>query len=529
MPLKWLKSDDSAEITDTELALYAENARLDFVICIEDSVKLIIETDGSYHRGSSAEKSDREKARSNDKKKEKWINDILKAKDIFISKPTDGSSSNEIEYIESILEKNTNISIKIRKENVDVCERVNLKNGIISKLNEVVKGSLLKLKEFTGFGEPTNESLRTLLKFNYSNAADVSYNNADINNLYICRYGMVYAYEYALMYDIVMRSMKMNIDNNTDNSLRTTSFGCGSLLDALSLAYAKARLVCSDPDYDKININYMGIDKANWENFFIPLKANEVYVSGVKSTNYEEPEMSELDEKIRGCFKRIQFYNNDLEKYCEFKSNSSFERNVIMFPKIINELDDEEIEKITQTFETIDFKCKEYYICASHSRSKCGKGRDNVNKIISSINRNGDFDVCSDIYKIMGENADDFEAAWFGGGIDSLTDVKDNDSFCGEDPCRRSCYVFESSFEERSNDCRLAAELNSDFGSPEALSYLWTLNRFAKTLPYEILSGIFGIPAEEITETVINQRIRMMQVVRVSQIVFQIIRLKKKQ
>ncbi|MCM1488041.1 MAG: AAA domain-containing protein [Firmicutes bacterium] len=467
VPLKALQGGNAAECRDEELLEYAKNSRLDFVVCQGNTVRLIIEVDGAYHRSGGEDRSKWDKIRKCDELKNRWMSEILGAEDIFLRIPTDGTTSKEEELIQNKLEESGNTSITISNDELIKCT-------ITKKLIEVTNNCLSELRVFVDGHMDGNrrltDEIAKRIQHDYVNSENAGYlcdNDISIakNNMYICRYSAAYAFEYALMYDIVLRSMLAS--GKTD--LRVTSFGCGSFLDALSLAYAKSSLASCDKRYSDIKMTYVGVDISDWNKFFIP------------PNTAEHPAISAADETIQKCFNEIQFCHESAEEYCKERNGQNFTQNVIFFPKILNELDDDYFEGFIGAFGSMIFTEKEYYICVSHSRTKIIDGVKRINSILSRINQSDEFDICCDIYEMIGnDNADDFNSKWLHGDeADELVKIQKGQlSFTKYAPSR-DCYAFNSSLREESDgtnnnnysSCHISG-LNSDFKCSEAENYV---------------------------------------------------------
>lgn len=135
------------------------------------------------------------------------------------------------------------------------------------------------------------------------------YNDAVLQDLYILRYGMAYAYEYKKLYKTMMD--EMDVIRMTDviwfgNKLEVVSFGCGTMID-----YWALKRVFSE----KAQIIYHGVDVVDWNN------------------------------KVPACQEDVvKFHKQTASEY--LASCEKLTADAYVFPKSISELDDEEIEAI---------------------------------------------------------------------------------------------------------------------------------------------------------------------------------------
>ena len=588
VPLQYLKRRGVVLETcgDIELRKFVGRdwTTLDFVICKGRAVKLIIEVDGSYHRGADIDADKRQQVNDNDNKKNRWIcdKDKLNGGKIFIRMPTDGtfvqtyqevkgkgifkaaSRSEEIrderEFIKRLLSKNTASSIYIAPKDKNKCKNAGeykkLKQDVLDKLNDVIEKSY---EEFSKFADPENlseDALRVLAGLNFEKAESVEYKDGQQHNFYICRYAPAYAFDYSLIYDIVMRSMKKSGTVNMD----VTSFGCGTMIDALAMVYAKASLAAMDTGYGDIKMTYTGIDAANWGKFFVPPIKGEFYLSGDIDKNVKAAELSDLDKRIRSNFDMIRLHRlNIVDDIDKIKENpNAYLGNVIIFPRILNELhsktgaDDQKdfsdpeqpINKFMDKFIEVAFDktdYDEYYICVSHSKHDRTFCMLEIDKLVNSLtdeNRFEDvrFKAESNIYVMMGmkdaegnmtdkEAMDSFRCTWTGGGEDELTAV---DSLLPDDrtkpdkyPAANKCFIFKSvadnyvdeiNKEDEIRDVERIKNHNGDFE--------------CTAVPYVYLKNL-----QEAANAVNNSRlseVRTAQISTVRYTLFQIIKLKKK-
>lgn len=137
---------------------------------------------------------------------------------------------------------------------------------------------------------------------------------------YMMKYGKYYAMEYYWIYDLTLRVLS---DSQTETCAITYSFGCGSMIDGVSLCYAHKRLLNLYTVYQlKKKLYYRGIDQVRW--------ADEGMLDGGLIRAYDD---QSLDLKGFLDTGMIDFW--DVHK--------SFSANIISFPKMLSEdLDDQQ-------------------------------------------------------------------------------------------------------------------------------------------------------------------------------------------
>ncbi|MGN1416532.1 MAG: AAA domain-containing protein [Oscillospiraceae bacterium] len=484
VPLKCIAETEYADVTDEDMLDFRESSALDIVMCRGSEIMAIIEIDGAYHRID-------EHQRECDEKKDSWLLDILDAGGRYLRFSTDGSSDSEMEIVERALHCSDSAPLTIKSEAAELCrsitDTVNKRDFLIRRLYDTISDCLERVREKTDSADISDETKKTLCSMNYQNADDISYDEELGRQFYLCRYGIAYAFEYALMYEIVMRSY-IKKDGGAQ-SLGAFSFGCGSLPDAWAMAYSMNRLTAEDMSFGSCSLYYKGIDSASWTEKFIPEEENGS--SCVSS--------SEL-------FSNFRLFDSDIADFMDKRLRKNVYHNILMFPKILNELSGEYLEKMTDILGSCSFSFDEYYVCVSHSRSHLANGGAKaVERIINAVNRSNEFDVCSNIYEMMGVSSLRELKTWNSSADDELVDITSPEYFelFGGISSPLSCYAFRSSLIDGGREASEISELNPDFASENTEKYLKAL---ALRLP----------------------EARVHQNVKVSQLVFQIVRLKRK-
>lgn len=441
----------------------------DFAICRDNKVLVIIEVDGGFHR------SDPEQPQT----------DIIKDNAVAAA-GTDTVvvriNTNDL-YAEKTIAKALDTALEgDRFLIVDTARarRVfyNRKGGgLIKGLKKVIDKSFDDFCEAYKKDTCSEEVNAAIAANNYAapDSNDFNYSNKTAADYYLCRYGIAYAFEYALIYSIVLKSM-----NYYGEQFRgLLSLGCGSMVDGWSMAYADSRLNYSNGHLPP-RFRYMGVDCTEW---------NVRFIDRVTEGDKTVPSVHKKP------FSEVVFFHGFVQDY--FRSlgsdNDVGDYNVICFPKILNELNDAAADEIAEYFGNMKFPLNEYYICASHSRSKCDDGARRLKRIIDKINRSDEFEVTYDIPE-MNIDDDTILKAIYPKCPDELTAL-DADA----ESCMKS-YVFNSSIQTDENAVYI--------------------NKIDSNFYMRRITDAFAKMQEE------DDGIRS-PIIRVSQLTFQIVRLKR--
>lgn len=515
VPMALIEQIHQIECSDEPLLKFMKTSKFDFVLCKGNAIKLIIEVDGSIHRNELKKVVDDYTQPQLDAFKNKWIND-LGAANLFLRLPTNGETDNEIEMIReklSLADKPVlTLLDKVPEGLLDETEKASIAvRDLIKFRDEFINARFGEVKQLIDIG---NISALAAVFPNYSKPTNY-YDNEYFRALYHCKYSMAYSFEYAMLWDIVLRAYCLD---NDDDNFSVCSFGCGSMVEAWSLAYAKARLTHKHKDknmrrrFDKLKLSFTGVDLVDWEQHLIP-----------------SPE-SNYFEKTELCADSV------------LASQYNASAKVYIFPKLLNHLEAD--GGINDIFSRLDFsQNNEYYIIISHNRSsvlrtdqETGKKiltREVLDQIRSEVEdiAKQKFDICYDIFTMLGEEEDDFYDTWLSGKDEIVDVVTDRAKYGISEPETQNvssahmkrgarprygivgakrqsyeerCYVFKSSLDDETNI--QFHDLNGDF----------SLNK-------EILNTFIGL--NDIPKI---RDCRPICVTRVNEIVFQVIRLKKR-
>lgn len=317
-------------------------------VCEENNIKAIVHILDKSYRDACGVKYRFQKML------EKHINEI--AGGIYVQIPTNGSSSRELEAIRKACKTKTALPLKFDSSSFK--RMLNeITSDCISKVNEYIDGGLNKKKLDT-------------LDIDFRFPQDVKYDDENRQNYYFCRYGTAYAFEYAMMYDIVFKKAFLSAKSKETPKFNILSLGCGSGLDGFAAAYAKAN--CKANCGREITLTYHGVDCREWQ------------------LDLLEP----VQEHFTGAADRVFC---DVVKY--FAGANAISQNVIFFPKIVNELGKETRERLLEAASgKADPNVSEYYLCFSHSKSQV-KDKDGAafaEKFVEAFNAETQYEVSGD-------------------------------------------------------------------------------------------------------------------------------------
>lgn len=155
------------------------------------------------------------------------------------------------------------------------------------------------------------------LRFDYGNLPD--YNNDLLQDVYIIRYGLAYAFEYKRMYKRLLESL------TPGRTLEVTSLGCGNMVDYWSLKQVLPA---------NCSVRYHGVDVIDWNDKF-PAWARD----------------------------RIDFVQEGINDY--LAECDSLTSDVYVFPKSISELSKDEVEDICRMIREKGFAKNEVHFLFS--------------------------------------------------------------------------------------------------------------------------------------------------------------------
>lgn len=388
-PLEFLtknaETPEDDEFSQDDLLQYRQLARIDIVICKGNQALLAIEVDGAHHR------IENQTIQQNDARKNLWMKAVPRLH--FLRFPTNGETSNEIQRIQREISSCDGIEIDaldIQRQCADEQKRkiaLYYQDFITQNLRQVQShihenGRKLTLDE---------SLLRVIQSLNYikPTSLDANYSDSLTNAYYFSRYGMAYAFEYVMLHDMVFR-MAMHRTNTQYHGVY--SFGCGSLVDAWSMAYAKYLLASRNPQYQNVRMIYQGVDLSRWKNCVI-------------EPAYPQKTFTEMHEIFD---RRIRFSKTGADQFLDSADTLQYE--TLFFPKILNELNDSIVQNIADALKKIKLnqRAQEYYLCISHSKKKVREDMKKVNQIIDAFIQNAKrdgftFEVEDDLQAVLGE------------------------------------------------------------------------------------------------------------------------------
>lgn len=418
-----LESIEGITPRDKEQKEYIANgARFDIVIAKEQQVHLIIEVDGEYHR------QDRE-TQERDRIKDEMVLSLGEdfAKERYIRLATDGTTCNEIDTILNML---------YIQEDKELPKLSNTKNNwrysgmheqLVELLDDFMRSAADTLNEEINeednvISDELHSVMTNALNFANGHNPEAEYRNRLLNAYYMYRFGYAYAFEYAAIYEMLLKDYRA-LEQQENPILGVCSLGCGSAIDAWSLAYAKEKLAEEGNELARrLSLRYYGVDAIEWP-MMIGREQNTVLNEIYPSRN---PHYPGIGSNNPGDI--VDFFRE--EKYYSLY-------NILFFPKILNELEDDTVEnmlnEIDEAVSRGGFAVRdEIYLCISHSKTHLQRGLSVVSRIIERINRNDDFVVRGDIPEIWNEGRTE-------GHKIQLAETSRNTQNCPEE---RKCYEF---------------------------------------------------------------------------------------
>lgn len=348
-----LRKFKNIPLDDEEIKEYVENgARFDFVIAKAGYVYAIIEVDGAYHR------SDEEQAKK-DELKDRIVSLMNKkfAERRYLRLSTDGTSSDELDQIiEAVFDEKAPV--------LGVNEIMNM---------EYLDNKLLEAKDFLEEHLNREAFENRIQRVNFGEGIP-DYSDEFQVAFYMMKYAKYYALEYYWIYDLVLRLLSKELKDAKDDVAVVYTFGCGSMVDALSLLYAHRQLLDTEDYSLEKKLYYRGIDIDKWADvgMLFPEEVTE-HNEYLKTTGH-------LDSGMVDFWSEMQ----------------TFLANVIMFPKMLSEVLDDDLtgtsiidqfcERVSEATLVRDY----IIICVSYRGSKTFD-EDNalVEKIIATMREKG--------------------------------------------------------------------------------------------------------------------------------------------
>ncbi|MBR1830524.1 MAG: hypothetical protein IJ781_13695 [Atopobiaceae bacterium] len=181
--------------------------------------------------------------------------------------------------------------------------------------------------------------------------------------LYLLRLAPSLAFEYFLVYRMALSSLQ---EVGQTERVDAHVIGAGSLVDALSLQYARSTM----PAFEHAHMAYTGTDIVTWP-IHVPLPSE---------LSYQQP----------GGFRRC-----DLRDFWE--GMETFAGNIIFFPKVLSELDEdsEELERFCEGLEATPFESDTVVLCISYRgydrivRAKVEPEWSKACRIVDALRRKG--------------------------------------------------------------------------------------------------------------------------------------------
>ncbi len=380
---------------DEEKEKYIANARFDFVLVGRDDgdIHLIIEVDGAQHRRDRT-------AMHRDELKDELVGEMDsdgKIKEFrYLRLYTDGTGSEEIEKICGCLEKAEEEKIpavrwdpepgSMRDNKVDAgyCRRLMAEDALY-KVCRQAESDMCEAGE-----QEVQTVLNTVLNYrkggeNNKKIPDKEYHYDDtlVDSCYMWKYGRAYAFEYSAIFKAIiadyLRSCGLAADEEAEAGqaaeaaeapyLGAVDVGCGSMIAGWSLAYASTFF----PE-NPVRYRYAGVDETEWPLSFA-----------------QDPMLCSFYERTDKA--GLRFEQMDIVRFS--KENNLWKNyNILMFSKILNELDDDQLAQLLKTIRRRikggkgnPPKTQIYYlvVCHTDSRGDIDRVVDFVEKLVSSL------------------------------------------------------------------------------------------------------------------------------------------------
>lgn len=326
---------------------------------------------------------------------------------------------------------------------------VEIMDNLVEKYYQKLKSIIPDKDE----NEPLNANeLSIIEKASQADAGGTVY-DSETAPFYICRYGKAYIYEYALIYDMLLRIL----NNDRCYNVKMLSLGCGSMIDAFSMVFAASKLAFSSDFYMRMpRITYTGVDNAPWDEFCLMVTPDKI--NGTANPN---PDPDTVPIALR--FDKVEFFRESMFDYLrrKYPVGSNFDSNVIVFPKVLNTIADY-TDELLDCFRNRNFPLDEYFIVVSHAESSTSETMKVVDELIDIINETGDFEVCSNLQEMLGDDKwNRVHNLYLKGKTDSANSlIKGNEkrgvTYAPDDEMQNLCYIFE-------NEEQAFSQLNRDF------------------------------------------------------------------
>lgn len=232
----------------------------------------------------------------------------------------------------------------------------------------------------------------------------IDHRRKETDDYYFCKYGIAYAFEYAMLYDIMLRI-------HNANRFGVYSFGCGGFIDAWSLLYARANLQ-EQGDCQDLELFYQGIDITRWPTAVFGELIDDKWPTEILDEPVDEMGNGNNENWLKGFHITYHGVDRDIERSISkflFKkpewggvqqfrprNDSNYTKmdyNVLMFSKLLNVLPSDVLDKFIEKLNRFEYehkkKQRDYYICVSHSPARLREGTAAVEKIVDMFIEKG--------------------------------------------------------------------------------------------------------------------------------------------
>lgn len=214
----------------------------------------------------------------------------------------------------------------------------------------------------------TDGCLRKLQGLNFMGTDLPSYDDINIQQLYLLRYAYAYSYEYKQIYLRVLNQV-------TDRQqISVTSVGCGTMIDYWSLVQA-----LEEEERNNCRIQYVGIDEIEWN-----ARYRFDRLDGLDGQD-------RLDVLDRRDGDDVEFQKKCVKDYLEERESlgQRFNSDVYFFPKSISEISPSELDKIIDALAVCE-KDK-FFVCATLRELEENLEEDNekMQRIVEALRNRG--------------------------------------------------------------------------------------------------------------------------------------------
>ena len=180
---------------------------------------------------------------------------------------------------------------------------------------------------------------------------------------YMLKYGNYYAFEYVFAYSVACALLMEQQPSVCKDGIRALSFGCGTMLDALSLDYVLKQFRNCDKTIEALS--YAGVDICEWAD------QTKIDFSKIETEN-----------------NKFIFKKCSMENYWD--QDAEYDCNVLFFPKVLGELPENVIAGFCRGLATAMLKSDVIILSVSYPGKKAyEKNSAYTKRIVQALEKNG--------------------------------------------------------------------------------------------------------------------------------------------